>query len=99
MLLDLIRHGVIYLSNNAEMVAMVIAAEEFLKKWLEQYKWFNGSIKIILAFILAAAFIIKVFPPEITGELLAEIIAVGGTAAGLFSAGQAIVGNPLRKIP
>ena len=99
MLLDLIRHGVVFLSNNAELVAMVIAAEEFLKKWLEQYKWFNGSIKVVMAFILAAAFIIKVFPPEFSGELFAEIIAVGGTAAGLFSAGQAIIGNPTRKTP
>jgi len=99
MLLDLIRHGVNFVSNNAELVAMVIAAEEFLKKWLSQYKWFDGKVKVALAFVLAAGFIIKVFPPDFSAELLAEIIAIGGTAAGLFSAGQAIIGNPTRKLP
>ena len=90
MFFDLIQHGAQFLAENPQLVAMVIAAEEFIKKFLGGQDWFNREwVKVVLAFVLGALFIIE--PPiSFSLEMVAEIIAIGGTAAGLFSAGQLI---------
>ena len=91
MLIELIQHAAAFLSSNPALVGMVIAAEEFLKKAMVKYLWFKGGVRVAAAFILAALFVIPEFPPVVTPELVAEIVAVGGVAAGLFSAGQVII--------
>jgi len=90
MFFDLIQHGAQFLAENPQLVAMVIAVEEFIKKFVGGQEWFNREwIKVVLAFLLGALFVFD--PPiELSLELVAEIIAIGGTAAGLFSAGQLI---------
>ena len=86
MLLELIKHGTDFLAANPLLVGAVIAAEEFLKKWLGTKAWVKRWHKIAAAFLLATLFVLPEFPPEFSAELLAEIVAVGGVAAGLFSA-------------
>ena len=91
MLLELIKHGTDFLAANPVLVGMVIAAEEFLKKQWGTKAWVRGWHKIAAAFLLAALFVMPEFPPKFSAELAAEIIAVGGVAAGLFSAVSAAV--------
>jgi len=91
MLLKLIEVGAEFLAKNPMLVGMVIAAEEFVKKFMEKQVWFKGWHKIVLAFLLAALCVIPDFPPKFSPELVAQIVAVGGMAAGLFSAGAGIV--------
>ncbi len=90
MLLKLIDVGAEFLSKNPVLVGMVIAAVEFLKKAMEKYPWFKGWYKIVAAFLFAALFVIPVYPPKVTPELIAQIVAVGGVASGLFAAGASL---------
>lgn len=91
MLLKLIEVGADFLQKNPHLVAMVIGIEEMFKKWLEGYKWFKGWHKIVLAFVLAFFLVIQDFPPKFTPELIAQVVAIGGVASGLFAAGQQII--------
>jgi hypothetical protein len=89
MFVALIKHAIEFLAANPVLVGMVIAAEEFVKKLLEGKEWFNGWVKIALAFVLAIFFVLPE-NPAFSWELVAEVIAVGGSAAGLFSAGASL---------
>lgn len=90
MLLKLIEVGIDFLSKNPVLVGAVIAAVEFIKKALEKYPWFKGWHKLIASFLMAFIFVIPAFPPKFSWELVAQVVAVGGAASGLFAAGSSL---------
>ena len=99
MLLELIAVGADFLAKNPALVGMVIATEEFVKKAIGNPVWFKQWHKIAIAFALAFLFVIPSYPPKITPELIAQVVAVGGVAAGLFTAGASLAAkvNEVKK--
>ena len=90
MLLRLIQHGAMFLSENPMLIGMVMSAMEFLKKGLESQAWFQKDwVRVGAVFVMAALFVMPEVP-AFSMELLAEIFAVGGAAAGLFSVGASL---------
>jgi len=84
MLLKLIQVGIDYVQSNPIIVGAVMAAVEWVKKLLEGQKWLKSWHKVVIAFALSFAFILEEFPPKFTPELIAQGVAVGLVATGVY---------------
>ena len=90
MLFVIINEAGKFIADNPALIAMIIVIVEYVKRWTENLAWFKPQYMTLLGFLLGFLFAV----PE-AGFLaiepvtfIAQGIALGGIATGLFKVGN-----------
>lgn len=92
MLFVIINEAAKFIAENAALVAMILVIVEYVKRWTAPLPWFKPAYMTALGFVLGFLFAV----PEAglaaiePVSFIAQGIALGGVATGLFKVGSSL---------
>ena len=92
MFFEIINKAGEFIAANPALVAMIIVIVEYVKRWTENMLWFKSVYMTVLGFLLGFLFAVPEagFGAIEPVSFIAQGIALGGVATGLFKVGSTL---------
>lgn len=100
MILEIYELMVAFLKENAVLVALIMTATEYLKRWLKNYPWYEAWHSTVVAFVLG--FILAIPSTGFAGigwmAYIASGVGLGLVATGIYKVGDSLAHKASRTL-